>query len=226
VLLYLIKKYLDPNNEYREYSMLRSVEPEKLAALLAKLVPGDITAEEADMVVKQRFQKEGLDRLGLMGNLAQVESAKELVDAVMVDVDGTLIQLQYVKKNGEYVRDAKGTAIQKEDLSPNVLTLMQAMVAAGRQVIVFTGGDPDRQTSRLTEIGLDSKFLPVQSKDQYRGKVLETVIDDTLPQLQGFKALNYYNGKAGWDSDWRAIYELNTETGRLQKKPATGGLAR
>jgi len=197
VLLALIKKYVDPNNKYKEYSALHALEPEKLAALLAKLVPGDISAEEADVVVRQRFEKEGLDRLTLMGNLAQVESAKELVDAVMVDVDGTLVL--------------------EEALSSNVLSLMEALAAAGRRVIVFTGGDPEKQTEKLVQLGLDAKFLPVQSKEKYRGKILETVIDDTLPQLQGFKTGNYYHGRAGWKKDWRDKYEIN-EAGRLLKK--------
>lgn len=217
LLIALIKSYLSAKKDYREYNVLHSLDPKKLVAVLAKLVPADISAEEADAVVGLRYQREGLDRLSLVGNLAAAEEAKELVDAVMVDVDGTLVQMRAVMKNGDYVRDERGHSLEEEAISDNVLTLMMALEKAGRKVIVFTGGDPERQTARLAGMGLPAKYLPVLAKENYRGKLLDIMVDDTNPLIQGFKANTYYHGRAGWRGGWEKDYEI-TEDGKLLKK--------
>ncbi len=113
--------------------------------------------------------------LGILENkLSSAETAKEVVDAVFVDVDDTLITRQ-------------------GRLNTTLLQIIIELKQFGRKIIIFSGGNPICQTERLALMGVNSDLLPVQSKADYQGKILDTLIDDTSPELQGFKAIHTLN---------------------------------
>jgi ketosteroid isomerase-like protein len=106
-------------------------------------------------------------------NIKDSEGAAERLEGVYVDVDGTLI-------NG------------KGQLNKKLLEVLENQVRNGLVVTVFTGGNVNEQTDRLRSLGLPDKFLPVQSKNKFKGKRLELLIDDTQPEYQGFKAEKHF----------------------------------
>ncbi len=106
------------------------------------------------------------------------KTAGATVEGLFVDVGGTLIQ-----------KDAE----EELELSIRVLDMMAKAIEAGRIVTVFTGGSPEAATEQLRQMGLDMRYLPVRSKSEFRGKVLEEVIDDALPEFHGFTTEKYMN---------------------------------
>lgn len=104
----------------------------------------------------------------LQENVAEAASASEFLSGTFVDVDDTLIE------NGA--------------LNERIANRIAKILEGGGAVTVVTGGDPDAQTETLRALGLPEAFLPVQSKAMLRGKIVELLIDDTPPEVQGFRA--------------------------------------
>jgi len=119
-------------------------------------------------------------------NLSIAQGAKDLVEGMYVDVDGTLI---HSIKAGEWWY---GEQADKpfDVVDEKILKLMRREAETGKTVRIFSGGNPEEQTARLRVLGVDEKFLPVLPKSDFRGKILAEVIDDTPPQYQGFRALS------------------------------------
>ena len=113
----------------------------------------------------------------MAANFDAAKNASEIVSGLYVDVDGTLLF-----GNGR--------------INPFTIERMTAAVETGRVVKIFSDGDPHEQTERLRALGVDERFLPVLRKSDFRGKILEEVIDDTPPQYQGFRALCYYRNSS------------------------------
>ena len=94
------------------------------------------------------------------------KKAKRKVDGIFVDIDGTLLDGYDFDKS------------LYEDLCE---------LAKCEKVTIFTGGDIERQKARLAQNGVDLKKFQVVSKDDYRGCLFTgVIIDDTLPEMQGF----------------------------------------
>jgi hypothetical protein len=87
--------------------------------------------------------------------------------------------------------DVEGTLLAGGKLNHIVMFSVDRTAREGRPVVVFTGGNPDAQTEELRKLKFPEQFLPVVSKESYRGKILESLIDDTPPEYQGFKAREY-----------------------------------
>jgi len=100
------------------------------------------------------------------------DSAKE-VSGIYVDVDDTLLT-KYPDK-----------------LNNKLQTYLVRQMDDGKQVTVFTSGDPKKASEALRRFGADSRLLDVKSKSEYLGKTLEVCIDDTIPAWQGFTAKVY-----------------------------------
>lgn len=113
----------------------------------------------------------------LQANVAESELAQEQINGLYVDVDDTLIV--------------------NRSLNRNVVDKIQRAVNTGRKVVIFTGGNPETQALILGMFGfpahLQEKIFPVQTKADYKGKVLEELIDDTDPAWQGFSAKTYHD---------------------------------
>ena len=133
-----------------------------------------IPSEVFDAYLKKYFklQDQNLTIEQVVANTNLAEQATDLEKGVFVDVDGTLIS-------------PDGT------LNKGLLDMINLADMNGDPVIIFTGGDPERQTALLREIGLPEKFLPVRSKAEYKGKVLGFLVDDTPADMQGFRARSY-----------------------------------
>jgi hypothetical protein len=93
-------------------------------------------------------------------------------------------------QHGTFVA-VEGTLIRNDELNNRLVQELEKVLKQGALVIVFTYGNPEETTEQLRELGLSSAFLPVQSKQDYHGKLLETLIDDTQPEYQGFGTIHY-----------------------------------
>lgn len=72
--------------------------------------------------------------------------------------------------------DVEGTLLRADgSLNRRVLTYVQAAIAAGRSVTVWTGGNAAHYTNRLRGTGV---MVPVVSKELFAGAQVEEVIDD------------------------------------------------
>jgi len=120
-------------------------------------------------------------------NLSIAREARELIEGIHVDVDGTLVIS--IKAGGWWY--GKQADKPFDVINERILRLMQRESEAGKTVRIFSGGDPEIQTELLRSLGVDEKFLPVLPKSDFKGKVLAEVIDDTPPQFQGFRAVSY-----------------------------------
>lgn len=114
-----------------------------------------------------------------------VENLREAMEVKQVesDSDSTL--------HGIYV-DVEGTLIKKKAIDPDLHTYLLGKMEEGTPVVVFTGGDPNEQSTKLKELGADARLQDVRSKSEYLGKTLEICIDDTNPSRQGFRAERHY----------------------------------
>ena len=180
MLIKLIMDEIASAEKSPEHSMSKyfdNLSPKKLAAMLEKLLP-DIGQQKTDQFLKLSLQEDKVPELSLeelKAKLKLSESASELVEGVFVDIDGTLIIVD------------KGV----EQLRPGILEVIKKMEEHGKKITLFTGGDPEFQNQKLQKLGLEPKFLPVQPKSAYAGKILEMMIDDTRPEFQGLKALQH-----------------------------------
>ncbi len=82
-------------------------------------------------------------------------------EGIFVDVDGTLI-LYDVDKCKEILN-------QK---------LVNKLLLQKKQIIVFSGGYPPKQTDRLKLLGCPKQLLPVKDKEDFYQYHLEIVVDD------------------------------------------------
>lgn len=149
--------------------------PPEMVVTFLNAIKNDVTEEEMHTYINKFYRVNDQETTleTLTGNFTESLDASEKLEGVYVDVEGTLI----TKKEGK--------------LNDRLVTLMEKESTAGKKVVVFSGGAPEEMTQRLRSLGFPEKFLPVVSKNDFRGKVLDEVIDDTIPQYQGFKAVKY-----------------------------------
>lgn len=150
------------------------VSDERRRIELLHMIKDSITEEEMRIYLNKLYMvnNQEITLEELMQNLTEAEHATgEIVRGVFVDVEGTLI------KDGR--------------LNMSLVADLEREANSGKSVIVFTGGDKTAQTTNLRALGFPEKFLPVVAKSDYHGKILEHLIDDTIPEYQGFKA-EYY----------------------------------
>lgn len=146
---------------------------EAKAIRLLDAVKDDVSQEEMDAYIKKNYRVNDLptDLETIEKNVEAAKEAKEQLAGLFVDVDGTLLQ--------------------EDKVNMAVLQEMEVAVKRGTPVIVFTGGDPEIAAEKLKALGVLGEFANVKRKADFRGKVLERVIDDTDPALQGFKTTNW-----------------------------------
>lgn len=95
------------------------------------------------------------------------ENPKGKVDGIFVDIDGTLI-------------DKKG------NFDSDFYKILEAF-SKYEKVTIFTGGNVEKQTTRLKSAGVDTEKFPIVSKEDYRGYLFTGfIIDDISPEKQGF----------------------------------------
>jgi hypothetical protein len=145
---------------------------------LLQTLEKELSHDAVDAYVQKKFAPNGQKTTfeEMVRNYAEYKDAKAELRGWFVDVEGTLIV-----KNYEGATELNGYLVER----------MEKAASGGSPVTVFTGGDPVKMTEALARLGFPSKFLPVVSKSDYRGKVLEVLIDDTPPEYQGFKAADY-----------------------------------
>lgn len=143
------------------------------AIQLLDAVKVDVPQDEMDTYLKKAYPVNDVltDLETIEKNIAAAKEAKEQVVGLFVDVDGTLIQ--------------------QDRINMDVLKEMEMAVKHGTAVVVFTGGEPEMAAEKLKALGLSGEFLKVKRKSDFAGKVLERLIDDTDPLLQGFKATKW-----------------------------------
>ena len=140
-----------------------------LVAETLEIAKDEIEKEKMEAYVRKNYNPNNESDLSidkLLENIKETEMAHELVRGVFVDVDGTLI--------------IDGQLNEK---------LVADLEKVNTPVIIFSGGDPESQTERLRNLGFSEKYLPVHSKKEYQGKILEKLIDDSNTNYQGFEAL-------------------------------------
>lgn len=151
---------------------------------LPKHIESPIPREKLMGYLEACFSREELARVtgGLsLGEAIENCSTKigdEMHPGLYVDVDGTLL---FTDKEG---KDALNTTLHT--------TLLQAL-AAGISITVFSGGSPTTQSQRLQDAGASQELLDVKSKAEYKGRLLEVIIDDTRPVLGGFGAGTWFS---------------------------------
>jgi hypothetical protein len=121
----------------------------------------------------------------LIENIRSFEKAKELQPGVFVDVDGTLII------NGKLN-----------------IKLAEALETVKGRVTIFSDGVSKIQSEKLRSLGFSEKFLPVVSKNNFKGMVLEKLIDDSVPAYQGFDSIYYFKIDAN-DTNYLSVGDNN-----------------
>ena len=96
------------------------------------------------------------------------------------------------KVKGVYV-DVDGTLIVDGKLNLKLVKRLKEYTEAGKTVRAFTGADPNEKEGILEGFAELKGVLefPVLPKSQFKGKLLEVVIDDSMPEIQGFGAEEY-----------------------------------
>lgn len=180
-----IKYFLDASTPKEMVAMLVENKepfgqsPERVLKLL-EAVRGDVPEDMMQEYIREIYQVDG-SLTALESNFATSLEARELSEGVYVDVDDTLI-------------DDSG------ELKEGILNKINELALNGHDVVIFSGGDPDEQTSRLRSLGFPEQFLPVVPKAGFKGKLLEILIDDTSPEYQGFGAKSYHvYGRQGFE---------------------------
>lgn len=197
LLIGLVKADLENGRNYLNVSVTRSMP--KLLKILENLRPA-ISIEELNIymgkaVHSQMGRDTGIAKIGyeaLKANVETAEKAIELCSGLYVDVDGTLLLHD----------DKKGLELNKA-----VLNAMNDAREMGVAVIIVTGGDTELKTQQLLELGMPETYLPVHSKYDYRGKILEVLLDDTAPDIQGLQAGSYHNAQVYFDKTLRTVRE-------------------
>lgn len=148
----------------------------KLMQVLLALTP-EIGEERSNGFLQALVKNRELTVRSVADNLKALAAGTqaEEVAGVYVDVDGTLII------NGK--------------LKKRVVECMAEYKNKGKTVRIFTGGNPtekEKVLKKFKELEGIAEF-PVLSKDAFKGKLLEVVIDDTVPEVQGFEAKKHVN---------------------------------
>lgn len=141
----------------------------ELLGELKKHLPADVLNSYVQKIYHPNGKDITFDEL--QGNFSGFKEAKDVVKGVYVDVDDTLIS------NGK--------------LNKSLVEKLEGLAVEGREIIVFTGGNVANAEDQLRRLGLPEKFLSIRSKSDYRSKILESLIDDTPPEYQGFGAKEY-----------------------------------
>ena len=186
------KAFLDTKSPLEFYSLILEkrdelpefLNPERQMELLEvfkKYFPQDLINKFVQRAYSPNGNSVTYDEL--IGSFKESKESKEVINGVYVDVEGTLI-----------LNDSKG----QQSLNGNLVQQLEKLIANGREVIIFTGGDITAIGDKLKELGFPEHFLPVRSKNEYRGKVLEVLIDDTPPEYQGFRTLKSYTPHNAW----------------------------
>lgn len=130
---------------------------------------------------------------------------------VFIDVDGTLLGREYRRDDSWVLTDTAARV---------------ALFAPGSRVpvTIFTGGDPATATRQLEQLGFPQELLPVRSKAEFRGHLLELVLDDTPPDVQGFAAKEYIDCRRPSGAQWVRLDPFGVMA-RLEAEPAPPGPA-
>ena len=123
-----------------------------------------------------------------------ISNPTSILPGVFIDVDGTLIEYES--------HDSKR---QKANYKIFVRTQEYALrkMEEGIPVTVFTGADLEDAVEKLKIAGVDERLHDVKSKEEYLGRWLETCVDDTVPSMQGFRAMIHYkSGKCALDAEY------------------------
>lgn len=107
---------------------------------------------------------------------------EDLACGVFIDVDDTLISGKWDSKTGKVGYIVK----------PLIQEYALRKISEGRNVTIFTGGDPKVASETLDKTGLDKKLVMVKPKAEFIGRTLEICVDDTIPAIQGFRAKTHY----------------------------------
>lgn len=85
--------------------------------------------------------------------------------------------------------DFSNTLVEMGQLNEWLLKAIREWSAAGMKVTVFTGGDPGHCTELLNELGVND--IKVSAKSEYKGKLLQLLIDDLQPVFQGLQSVSH-----------------------------------
>jgi hypothetical protein len=147
---------------------------EKTMSLL-EAMKDDITPDQLKIYLKEAYpvndQETDIDTM--KRNIAIAKEAKEKLEGLFVDVDGTLI-------------------MPGNRINTKILETMKRAAERGTLITVFTGGSPEIASQNLKSLGVPEQFLNVKSKADFRGKELQWLIDDTRPELQGFTTSDWH----------------------------------
>jgi hypothetical protein len=157
-----------------------SLEPQLTAAVFERyreIIPPQALASYLQKLPEMEGRPQTLEEIGRRTKLAS--EAKTVEEGAFIDVEGTLLT-------------------SDKRLSDQIVKALDALAARGMKTTIFTGGDPVAATETLRVLGLDEKFLPVRSKSQFEGKLLELLIDDTKCGYQGFGAVSQLRPFRGW----------------------------
>ncbi len=122
------------------------------------------------MRAQYKLNEQPVSLTDVENNMRASAGARERCSGYYVDVDGTLV--------GAY------------GLDKGLLSRLLKITTDGGKVTIFSGGNSREQTERLRKLGVPENLLPIVSKADFQGKILEHLIDDTPPDFQGFKAEN------------------------------------
>ena len=146
-----------------------------------KAIENELGPEEAAKLIPETLRRDNgitsLEQLAQNLETATGEHQEMAPKATYVDVDGTLIV------DGKLYRST-----------------VEKIKRSSMPVVIFSGGDPNEQTERLRKLGCPEEYLPVISKNDFRGKKLQGVlIDDTPPDFQGFSSDKYQSPRAHFE---------------------------
>jgi len=155
-----------------EFDILhQSMSDEKIVELINAIAP-EIGKEKAERYLSAICGTKNSNSSTSMEK--KISKAQEEIKGVYVDVEGTLI---YDDKtlNHDLVR-------QLEEYRKN-----------GKIIKAFTGADPSTMEKILKQFKELEGIItfPVLSKNDFKGKLLEVIIDDTPPEAQELRAATY-----------------------------------
>ena len=157
--------------------------------------------------------------------------AEELLALAAIQEIATQSKLQSDITPGVFV-DVEGTLLG----NPLLAGYLNYLLKKGVAVTVFSGGDAEELTDKLAREGVNSHLLPVVPKNEYRGRCLEVLIDDTNTEYQGFVATlhiepftsyedrnfrNYLEEK--WGKPGAAVTPIHNRLTDLMDKPSHHG---
>ena len=186
---YNVKAFLDSNSPLECYRLILekgsklSGSPKAQIKLLQSLEK-HLSREIVDDYVKKVYHpnEKDINYEELLQSFQESTEAHEVIKGIYVDVEGTLIRENY----------------QGRGLNEHLVEKLNKLADEGNEIIIFTGGDVQALGEELKKFGLSERFLPVRSKNDYRGKVLEILVDDTPPEYQGFRTLELRHPGNAW----------------------------